>query len=699
MRKYASCLLMIGALFLASCNQPGEKAPEKNNYVPATPKLTSDIMTPEVLWSFGRVGGVQVSPDGKTVLYDVTYFNIQENKSYRDLYLVPVEGGASTRITDTPERESEEQWRPDGKKIGYISAQSGEPQLWEINPDGTGTRQVSNVKGGISGFKYSPDLKHIFYIQSVKLDQDIHDKYPDLPLANARLETDIMYRHWDSWHDYTYQHVCIAQYSENGFSGDKDIMEGERFDSPLKPMGGTEQIVWSADGKSLAYTCKKKVGYDYAVSTNSDIYLYNLEDGSTKNFTEGMMGYDMNPVFSPDGKYLAWESMARDGYEADKNRLFIADLSTGEKKDYSEGFDQNVQGLNWSADSKSVWFISDIHGTDEIYRLDLADSKISRVTDGVHDYQTVAIAGDKLVARKVSMSQPAEIYRVDPATGTEEAITTVNKGILDQLTFGKVESRWITTTDKKKMQVWVIYPPHFDPAKKYPALLYCEGGPQSTVSQFWSYRWNFQMMAANDYIIVAPNRRGLPGFGQEWNEQISRDYGGQNMKDYLVAIDTLSAEPFIDKDRLGAIGASYGGYSVYYLAGMHQRRFKTFISHCGIFNFEQMYSTTEEMWFVNWDYGGSYWDQKNSAAQNSYQNFSPHKFVQNWDTPILVIHGEKDFRIPYTQGMGAFNSARLKGIPAEFLLFPEENHWVMQAQNGILWQRVFYEWLDKWLKK
>ncbi len=685
-------------IIFSACMKSEKSVPAKANYNPETPKLSSDIMTPEVLWSFGRVGGTQGSPDGKSVIYGVTFFNIAENKSFRDIYMVSVAGGEAVKLTDTREKEGDEQWRPDGKKIGYISSKSGSAQLWEMNPDGTGNTMISNVTDGISGFKYSPDLKNILYIKSVKLDKDIHDLYPDLPLANARIETDLMYRHWDSWHDYTYQHIFIAKYSESGFTEDIDIMQGERFDSPVKPMGGIEQINWSPDGKTVAYTCKKKTGLEYAISTNSEIYLYNLETGATTNFTEGMMGYDINPVFSPDGQKIAWESMARDGYEADKNRLFVAELKTGEKKDYSAAFDQNVQGLTWSADSKMIYFISDIQATDEIFSLNSQNGKFTRVTDGIHNYQNVFIADNKLIAAKVSMSQPAEIYRVDLVTGKDEPITFVNKGMMDQLTFGKVESRWITTTDKKKMQVWVIYPPHFDPSKKYPALLYCEGGPQSTVSQFWSFRWNFQMMAANGYIIVAPNRRGLPGFGQEWNEQISGDYGGQNMKDYLTAIDTLAEEPYIDKNRLGAVGASYGGYSVYYLAGHHQKRFKAFISHCGIFNLEAMYSTTEEMWFVNWDNGGSYWDLSNKVAQNTYQNFSPHKFVQNWDTPILVIHGEKDLRIPYTQGMGAFNSARLKGIPAEFLFFPDESHWVLQAQNGILWQRVFYQWLDKWLK-
>jgi len=685
-------------LTLLSACMNDNAASAKANYTPLTPKLTSDVMTPEVLWSFGRLGGTQLSPDGKSVIYGVTLFNIQENKSFRDLYIVPVAGGEATRLTNTPEKEAEEQWRPDGKKIGYISSKSGSAQLWEMNPDGSGNVQVSSVEGGISGFSYSPDLKNILYIKSVKLDKDIHDLYPDLPLATARLETDLMYRHWDSWHDYTYQHVVIAKYNEGTLTGDKDIMEGERFDSPMKPWGGIEQIKWSPDGKTIAYTCKKKVGKEYALSTNSDIYLYNLESGKTSNLTEGMMGYDINPVFSSDGQKIAWESMARDGYEADKNRLFVADLKSGKKKDWSAGFDQNVKNLTWTPDNKSIYFISDIHATDEIFRLDMANGKFTRITDGVHDYQDLFIAGNRLVATKVSMSHPAEIYRVDPATGKDEPITTVTKGIMDQLAFGKVERRWITTTDKQKMLVWVIYPPHFDPKKKYPALLYCEGGPQSTVSQFWSYRWNFQMMAANDYIIVAPNRRGLPGFGQAWNEQISGDYGGQNMKDYLTAIDTLAQEPYIDKNRLGAVGASYGGYSVYYLAGHHEKRFKAFISHCGIFNLEAMYSTTEEMWFVNWDNGGAYWDKNNKIAQNTYQNFSPHKFVQNWDTPILVIHGEKDLRIPYTQGMGAYNSAVLKGIPAEFLFFPDESHWVLKPQNGILWQRVFFQWLDKYLK-
>jgi len=695
MKKLA--LAFIVALFLFSCTQKQTSVQNTSNFVPETPQLNSDIMTPEVLWSFGRLGGAQISPDGKTVLYTVTYYNIEENKSYRDIYTIPVSGGEATNITNSATNEYNALWRPDGKKIGYLSGQSGSVQLWEMNPDGSANKQVSDIDGGIFGFSYSPDQSKIYYLQSVKLDDDIHDLFPDLPKANARLENDIMYRHWDTWHDYTYNHIFVADYKNGKVAAGKDILEGEKFDSPMKPFGGTEQIVWSPDGKTLAYVCKKKTGKEYAISTNSDIYLYNIETGKTINFTSGMMGYDQNPVFSPDGKQLAWESMERDGYESDKNRLFLADLETGEKKDYTEKFDQNAAGLNWSADGKSIYFISDIHATDEIYRLDLADGSIVRLTEGVHNYQSAIPVGDKLLAQKVSMSQPAELYLVDPITGKEKALSSVNKGILDQLTMGKVEKRWMKTTDGKDMAVWVIYPPHFDPNKKYPTLLYNQGGPQGTVSQFWSYRWNFQMMAANDYIIVAPNRRGLPGFGQEWNEQISKDYGGQNIKDLLTAIDEMAKEPFVDETKLGAVGASYGGFSVLYLAGNHEKRFKAFIAHDGIFNFEHMYTTTEEMWFVNFDYGGAYWDKTNAAAQRSY-SFSPHKYVQNWDTPILIVQGEKDYRVPSEQGMAAFNAAVLRDVPAQMLYLPEENHWVLQPQNGILWQRVFFNWLDKYLK-
>ena len=689
------CLLAMLTVMFA-CSKPKTSKEMTKQPYPEVPKLPSDIMTPEVLWSFGRIVDPTVSPDKSTVLYGVTYYNVEENKSFRDLYTVAVNGGGPVKITSTPEKESSAAWRPDGKKIGYLSTKSGTMQLWEINPDGTDTLQISEVKGGITGFKYSPDATKIIYTADVKAKPDVHDLFPDLPKANAHLENDLMYKHWDEWVT-TVPHPFVADLKDGKLANAVDLLQGEPFESPMKPFGGTEQLDWSADGKTIAYTCRKKTGKEYATSTNSDIYFYNIATKQTSNKTEGMMGYDQNPVFSPDGKYMAWESMERDGYEADKSRLFIMNLETGDKTDYSQGFDQNSTNLIWSADSKSVYFISCWHALTQVYRLDLADRKITAVTKGIQDYAFVAEAGGKLVGMKHSMSKPDEIYAIDPQTGAETELTFVNKGILDQLAISKVEERWIKTTDNKEMLTWVVYPPHFDPNKKYPTILFCEGGPQSTVSQFWSYRWNFQQMAANGYIVVAPNRRGLPSFGQEWLEQISGDYGGQNMNDYLSAIDILAKEPFVDKAKLGCVGASYGGFSVYWLAGHHQKRFKAFIAHDGMFNFEQQYLETEESWFTNWDLGGPYWDKSNKVAQRSYAN-SPHLFVDKWDTPILVIHGEKDYRILASQGMAAFNAAVLRGVPAQLLIFPEENHWVLQPQNGILWQRVFKQWLDKYLK-
>ncbi|HEX7584348.1 MAG TPA: S9 family peptidase [Prolixibacteraceae bacterium] len=689
------CLLALVAILFSCSNQETTKEMTKND-IPEVPKLSSDIMTPEVLWSFGRIGEPTVSPDGTTILYSVTTYNIEENKSYRDLYTVLVSGGEPIKITSTPEKESSAVWRPDGKKIGFLSPKSGDMQLWEMDVDGSNPVQVTQVKNGITGFKYSPDCSHLLYTADVKYGQDIHDLFPDLPKANARLENDLMYKHWDEWVQ-TVPHPFVAGYKDGKIENEVDILNGEPFESPMKPFGGMEQLAWSPDGKIVAYTCRKKTGKEYALSTNSDIYFYHLETKKTENKTQGMMGYDQNPVFSADGKWMAWESMEHDGYESDKNRLFVMNLETGEKTDYSSGFDQNSTSLTWTSDSKSIYFVSCWHALTQIYRADLADKKITQITSGVHDYGFVAEAKEKLIGVKHSMSKPDEIYAIDPKTGAETELSFQNKKLLDQLEMGKVEERWVKTTDNKQMQVWVIYPPHFDPNKKYPTILYCEGGPQSTVSQFWSYRWNFQQMVANGYIVVAPNRRGLPGFGKEWLEQISGDYGGQNMKDYLSAIDEVAKEPYVNKDKLGCIGASYGGFSVYWLAGHHEKRFKAFIAHDGMFNLEQQYLETEEMWFVNRDLGGPYWDKKNAVAQRSYAN-SPHLFVDKWDIPILIIHGEKDYRILASQGMAAFNAAVLRGVPAQMLLFPEENHWVLQPQNGILWQRVFKQWLDKWLK-
>ena len=696
MRKITLILLVAILAGFNSCKPKEKKTDEAPLIEKKSIELKGDLMTPEVLWNLGRLSEPELSPDKKTILYGVTYYDVAQNKGNRELYTIGTDGQNLKRITTTRFSEYQAMWSADGKKITFMAAETGSMQLWEMDPDGSNRKQITSIEGGINGYKCAADQKNILYTADVTPEKQFTDLYAGLPKASGRIYNDLMYRHWDTWVQ-SFSHIFVAGLEAGQVTKGKDIMLNEPYETPLMPFGGMEQITWSPDSKVIAYTCRKKKGMEYAKSTNSDIYLYDLASGQTANISEGMMGYDVAPVFSPDGRKIAWQSMERDGYESDKNRLFVYDIAAKTKSDFTKSFDQNAESLAWTDDSKSIYFISDFHANDEIYRLDLASGEIMKITDGIHDYTGVIQAGDKLIASRMSMSAPAELFSVDPKTGKDTPITTTNKDVLDKLALARIEQRWIKTTDNKDMQTWIIYPPHFDPAKKYPTLLYCEGGPQSTVSQFWSFRWNFQMMAANGYIIVAPNRRGLPGFGQAWNEEISGDYGGQNMKDYLSAIDAMTKEPYVNKDKLGCVGASYGGFSVYWLAGNHNKRFKAFIAHDGMFNLESQYLETEEMWFVNWDLGGPFWDKTNKIAQQSYAN-SPHRFVQNWDTPILCIHGELDYRIVATQGMQAFNAATLRGIPAEFLYFPDENHWVLKPQNGILWQRTFYNWLDKWLK-
>ena len=696
-------MIMATSLLLGACNPATDvnvkETGDKNLIGKSDIRIKDGRMTPEALWAMGRIGVMNVSPDGKKVVYTVAYYSVPENKSNREVFVMNADGSDNKQITKTGFAENEAVWIKGGTKIAFLCNESGSSQLWEMNPDGTDRKRLSDYDKDIEGFAFSPDEKKVLFISQVKTVNSTADKYPDLDKATGVIITDLMYKHWDEWVT-TAPHPFVADFDGKSISNPVDVMEGELFESPMKPFGGIEQLAWNTTSDKIAYTSRKKTGKEYAISTNSDIYVYDLNTKQTTNITEENKGYDTNPTYSPDGKSIAWLSMERDGYEADQNRLMVMNLETGEKTFVSKDFDSNVDSYCWSADCKRIYFTGVWHGESQVYQIDLANgNKITPLTEGMYDYASVALLGDKLIAQRHSMSMGDEIYSID-LTGdhTVTQLTFENKHIYDQLTMGKVEERWMKTTDGKQMLTWVIYPPQFDPNKKYPTLLFCEGGPQSPVSQFWSYRWNFQIMAANDYIIVAPNRRGLPGFGLEWNEAVSGDYGGQCMKDYFTAIDEVAKEPYVNKDRLGCVGASFGGFSVYWLAGHHDKRFKAFIAHDGIFNMEMQYLETEEMWFANWDMGGAYWEKQNATAQHTFAN-SPHKFVDKWDTPILCIHGEKDYRILANQGMAAFNAAVLRGVPAELLIYPDENHWVLKPQNGVLWQRTFFEWLDMWLKK
>ena len=696
-------MIMATSLLLGACNPATDvnvkETGDKNLIGKSDIRIKDGRMTPEALWAMGRIGGMNVSPDGKRVVYTVAYYSVPENKSNREVFVMNADGSDNKQITKTGFAENEAVWIKGGTKIAFLCTESGSSQLWEMNPDGTDRKRLSDYDKDIEGFAFSPDEKKVLFISQVKTVNSTADKYPDLDKATGVIITDLMYKHWDEWVT-TVPHPFVADFDGESISNPVDVMEGELFESPMKPFGGIEQLAWNTTSDKIAYTSRKKTGKEYAISTNSDIYVYDLNTKQTTNITEENKGYDTNPTYSPDGKSIAWLSMERDGYEADQNRLMVMNLETGEKTFVSKDFDSNVDSYCWSADCERIYFTGVWHGESQVYQIDLANgNKITPLTEGMYDYASVALLGDKLIAQRHSMSMGDEIYSID-LTGdhTVTQLTFENKHIYDQLTMGKVEERWMKTTDGKQMLTWVIYPPQFDPNKKYPTLLFCEGGPQSPVSQFWSYRWNFQIMAANDYIIVAPNRRGLPGFGLEWNEAVSGDYGGQCMKDYFTAIDEVAKEPYVNKDRLGCVGASFGGFSVYWLAGHHDKRFKAFIAHDGIFNMEMQYLETEEMWFANWDMGGAYWEKQNATAQRTFAN-SPHKFVDKWDTPILCIHGEKDYRILANQGMAAFNAAVLRGVPAELLIYPDENHWVLKPQNGVLWQRTFFEWLDMWLKK
>ena len=695
MRKIWFFIMAGLALVGASCQKAEEgKAPITKPQI----TIEGSRLTPEGLWAMGRIGAVKSDIETGLLAYTVSYYSVQENRSTTWIRICnPFE---EMKVCDEFVGY-EPAWFGCSGWLAYM--RGGKLYLRRDNDE-------IEVQGAddIEGFLFSPMRDKIILIKQVKTVEQTVDKYPDLPLATGHMHEDLMYKHWDEWTETAPQpFVCDLEITYFG-EGERiktakvndgvNILEGTAFECPMKPFGGIEQLAWNPNNEEIAYTCRKKTGLDYAVSTNSDIYLYDLRTHAHKNITADNGGYDTNPSYSPDGQWIAWQSMARDGYESDENRLMVLSLENGERRFLSRIMDTNVDEYAW-LDDTSLVFTACWHATVQLYKVDL-NGWTTKLTEGQHDLGLGDVTDYNIWVLGHSMRQANEIYRLNLREETADLVqlTHENDNIYNQIERSTVVPRWQKTSDGKDMLTWIIYPPHFDPNKKYPTILYCEGGPQSPVSQFWSFRWNFMMMSAGDYIIVAPNRRGLPGFGMEWNEEISGDYGGQCMKDYFAAIDEFCNEPYVDKDHLGCVGASFGGFSVYWIAGHHDGRFKAFIAHDGIFNLEMQYLETEEKWFANWDMGGAYWEKDNAIAQRTFAN-SPHKFVDKWDTPILCIHGEKDYRILANQAMAAFDAAKMRGVPAELLIFPDENHWVLKPQNGILWQREFRGWLDRWLKE
>ncbi|MCR4965342.1 MAG: S9 family peptidase [Bacteroidales bacterium] len=667
-------------------------------------KVQDGRFTPEVMWALGKMGEKTVSPEGKQIAYTVTYYDVDENKGNAEIYLISTKGGDASQMTTTAASEFNLVWKDEntllfcrGSEILSMDVKSGKEKV------------LGTVETGIEGFKLAPDGKSIVYVTTKPVTRPGHlDKlYKGLDKSTGRINEDLMYRHWDNWVD-EYPQIFLASFDGKKIDvKNSTCLIDSTFECPMRPWGGVEQFNYSPDSKTIAYTCRKKTGKDYALSTNSDIYLYDIEKKTTRNISEGIMGYDQNPVFSNDGKMIAWESMERDGYESDKLRLMVMDLATGERTDMSTNFDYNFSGITWTADDKEILGVANYRGMDEIFACNRATKEFRQISHGYHDIHGFDLVGDKLYADQVSMQYPSEIYvynlNDDKADGKK--VSAINDDILSQVRMGKVEEHWITTVDGKKMLTWLIYPYNYDSTKVYPALLYCEGGPQSMVSQFWSTRWNFMVMSGGGYFIIAPNRRGTIGFGTEWTEEISGDYGGLCMQDYMRAADFFTdSVKQIDKERLGACGASFGGFSIYWLAGHNHdvpgykdgRRLKALLAHNGMFNFEQQYLETEELWFTNWDLGGPYWE-KNATTEKSFA-FSPHRYVDKWNTPLCVVHSEFDFRIVASQGMAAYNAAKLRGLDARYLYFPDETHWVLKPQNSLLWHRNFLDWFDTHLK-
>ncbi len=685
-KRFLTLILLFAAVAYISCDR-GEsyqesESPSFNNEL-TSEEIEGGVMTPELMWKFRRLGDIVLSPDGKNILYTVTDIDLKTEARRTNIYKLALAGGDPEQLTDGG--GSSPQWINNGRSVLYANGNT----LVIMNVDGSEKTEIK----GLDDFEYfsvSPVDDKIYFTRRVKIEQTANEKY-GLEKARVRIINDLMYRHWDSWSDYSYSHLFVASFDGRKVYNEKDIMEGQQFETPMSPYFDAAEITWSPDGKYVAYTTKKLTGKEFTKSTNSDIYLYNIENNVEINISAGNKGFDRYPVFSPDGTKIAYQSMERDGYESDLDRLFVYDIATDTRRWVTQGWDFDVENITWT-DNENIWFTCAYLGTVQIFKTHITNRGVDKVTEGMFDLGPLRYNNGTMVSGIVSMSMAPEISRVDMTTGEVDQITFLNKGIYDYIKMGKTEEKYIKTSDDQDLQMWVIYPPDFDPGKEYPTLLYCKGGPQGALSQSWSYRWNYQMMAAKGYIVVAPNRRGDSGFGQAWKEQISGDYGGANMRDYLDAIDAMTLETYVDIDRLGAVGASYGGYSVFYLASIHANRFKAFISHCGMFDFTSWYGSTEELWFADKDIEGAYWD-----GPKSY-DYSPHLRIDQWNTPILIITGANDFRIPYTQSLEAFQAAQLKEVPSRLLFFEDESHWVSKPQNSVIWQKEFFEWLDTYLQ-
>ena len=706
-------MMAIAAVGLGACDRQRPEALKIDNAL--TPEeIAAGRLTPAVMWKMSRAGGSSLSPDGKTLLYQQTDYNMAENRGVTTLWVEALDSKAVTRLTDFTSNSLAPRWSAGGQRIYFLSDRSGSMQVWEMNPTGGDVRQLSDLEGGVEGFGISPRGDKAWYVQRVQAaDRRSSDIHKDMDKSKARIYDDLMVRHWDYWDEGEYLHIFVGDFGAEGLKKGVDIIGADTaWDAPLAPYFDMAEIAWNNAGTMLAYTCKPLTGTAYAVSTDSDIFVYDVASGQTQNICkptnlntgepvermqDNLPGYDKYPVWSPDDKKIAFLSQRRAGNESDKSRLFLYDCATAEMRDLTADFDYNAQNVVWESNDR-VWFIAPIEGTYQICRVAATDGEVEVLTRGDHSLTAFTTGGGRMVAERSTISSATEFFEVNTEDGTLTQISAINDAIYKNIRMGEVQKRWVRTTDGKQMLTWVILPPDFDPARKYPTLLYCEGGPQSVVANGWSYRWNFQLMAAQGYVVVAPNRRGVPSFGQEWLDQISGDYSGQNIRDYLSAIDDVAREPWADETRMGCVGASYGGYSVYFLAGCHEKRFKAFIAHCGIFDFDSMYGETEELFFINNDYGGPYWDKTNATAQRSYAN-SPHKFVDKWDTPILIITGEKDYRIPYTQSLEAFTAARVRGIPARLVEFRDEAHQVFKPQNSMVWNREFFGWLDRYVKQ